>query len=344
MGEAVTINEIARQLGLSRNTVAKALNGKYVPAKTRLLVLEKAKELNYKSLNTCSIMEASKKHRILILSSKSLFNVNFYIKLMNGIENYCVEKNLEVIQYTADLSGDAFHKFTNYLKETSVDGVIAVECFEKEIVTKLINLDVPICFTDFTAYSVNVNKQYDLICNDDERAISNLIKTLNLNRPINHISYVGDYRHCMSFRERYMGMLRGINAIGITHTKEEDILLDDSSFDYGSSEVLRKEILSLKNKPDLFICSNDFIARTVVNALKTLGRKIPEDAMVSGFDDTVESTAFDTQITSFNVNKEFFGIEAVRTLLERIENPTIPSRVITLTSNMVLRESTARKK
>lgn len=52
MRKAITIKEIAEQLNLSRNTVSKALNGQYVPEKTRELVFSKAKELGYKSLNS----------------------------------------------------------------------------------------------------------------------------------------------------------------------------------------------------------------------------------------------------------------------------------------------------
>lgn len=345
MGKAVTINDIAKQLNLSRNTVAKALNGQYVPAKTRSLVIGKAKELNYKSLRSSETVDAGKKHRILLLSGKPLYNVNYYIHLVRGIENYCFDQNYELLQYTYNLKKDGFDDLSKYIKEAGIDGIIGIECFEKEFVTKLLNLDVPICFNDFTAYNVAGDKNYDLICADDERVITNMIKHIHTSvKPLKHITYVGDYRHCLSFYERYMGMLRGINRINIEHSKEEDILGDDAAFDYGSAEVIKKEILNLKYKADLFVCSNDFIARTVCNAIQLLGKKIPDDAMVMGFDDVAESTAFSPQITSFNVDKEYVGLQAVKALVERIENPRVPSKTIILQSNPICRESTNKRK
>lgn len=343
MGKAVTINDIAKQLNLSRNTVAKALNGQYVPAKTKALVLEKAKELNYKSFSVLVNKDSKKKHRILLLSGKPLYNINYYIHMMKGVDNYCFDNNYELLQYTFNLKKDGFDDLSKYIKEAEIDGIVAIECFEKEFVTKLINLNVPICFNDFTAYTITTDKNYDLICSDDERAIAKMIKQINSVKPLKHITFVGDHKHCLSFYERYMGMLRGINRISIEHVKEEDILCDDSSYDYGSTEVLKNEILNTKYRTDCYVCCNDFVARTVCNALLSIGKRIPEDAVVIGFDDVIESTAFSPKITSFNVNKEFVGIQAVRTLVERIECPDIPSRTITIQCNPVLRESTEIK-
>ena len=60
MKKAITILDIANELGLSRNTVSKALNGGYVPEKTRKQVLDKAIEMNYKSMSN-NIVEVVKK-------------------------------------------------------------------------------------------------------------------------------------------------------------------------------------------------------------------------------------------------------------------------------------------
>lgn len=88
MKKAVTIKSIAEQLGLSRNTVAKALNGQYVPEKTRERVLKKAQEMNYKSLDLKRIEVGAAKYRILLVSGKPLNNISYFIPLIGGIESF----------------------------------------------------------------------------------------------------------------------------------------------------------------------------------------------------------------------------------------------------------------
>lgn len=55
-----TIKQLAEELNLSRNTVAKALkNSDQVSAKTKQIVLKKAKERNYKNINELLLQEAT---------------------------------------------------------------------------------------------------------------------------------------------------------------------------------------------------------------------------------------------------------------------------------------------
>ena len=342
MKKAVTIKDIAEQLNLSRNTVAKALNGQYVPEKTRELVLKKAQEMNYKSLNLNHIELGNKRYRILLVSGKPLNNINYFIPILKGIENYCYEKNYEFFQYTYNLHRTPFTSFSDYVKELQPDGIVAIECFDKDFILKLINLDKPICFNDFTAHDVVQNQNYDIISTNDENSVCNLVKALHKKYKLNNFTFVGDHRHCMSFHERHMGMVKGIFNSKGDHSRKDDILCSDESFDYGNPEAIKTEILKLKHRPDCFICCNDFVARNVCNALKSLNIRIPQDALVVGFDNVSEATAFSPQITTFSVDKEFLGRETLRTLIHRIENPSIPSRMITVSTNLILRESTNR--
>ncbi len=342
MKKAVTIKDIAEQLNLSRNTVAKALNGQYVPEKTREIVLKKAKEMNYKSLNLTHIEVGRKKYRILLVSGKPLNNMNYFVPILQGIENYCYERNFELSQHTYNVNRTPFSGFADYVKELRPDGIVAIECFDKNFIAKLINLGTPICFIDFTAYDLRSDKKFDIISTNDEKSVCDLVKTLINKYGLSSFTFVGDNRHCMSFHERYMGMVKGVISSKGAHSKKDDILCNDESFDYGNAEAIKTEILKLKYRPECFICCNDFVARNVCHALKSLGIRVPQQAMVTGFDDVAEATALSPALTTFSVNKEFLGRETMNTLVTRIENPGIPSRTITVSTDMILRESTDR--
>ena len=93
MKKNITIQDIANELGLSRNTVSKALNGGHLPEKTKTLVINKAKEMNYKNLNVSEAKIKQNNYKILLLSGKPLNNMNFFLPIMRGIDTYCYENN-----------------------------------------------------------------------------------------------------------------------------------------------------------------------------------------------------------------------------------------------------------
>lgn len=342
MKKAVTIKDIAEQLNLSRNTVAKALNGQYVPEKTRGLVLKKAQEMKYKSLNVNHIESGRKKYRILLVSGKPLNNINYFVPLIKSIENICFDNNYELFQYTYNGSKTSFKEVADYINDLKADGIVAIECFDKDFIYKLINVGKPICFNDFSVADIKAEKNYDVISANNQHAISNFVKILHKKYNVTRFSFVGDKTHCKSFQERYIGMLTGVMSFRGTHTDDEDILCSDLTFNYGSHNALKTEILKLKYMPECFVCCNDFVARNVCNVLKALNVTVPQSALVVGFDNVSEAVASVPYITSFFVDIEFLGTETIRTLVNRIENPNIPSRIITVSTSLIPRDSTDR--
>ena len=340
MKKAVTIKDIAERLNLSRNTVAKALNGQYVPDATRELVLKTAREMNYKSLSAERPEGNFKKRRILLVSGKPLNSINYFVPIVRGIENYCYENGHEFFHHNYNVNRTPFASFAEYVEGLHPDGICAIECFDRQLIEKLLNLGKAMCFVDFTAQDVRFDKNYDIISTNDEKSVCDMVKLLYAKYKPTNFTFVGDRKHCLSFHERYMGMLKGLVNSKAEHSKKDDILCNDESFDYGNADAIRAEILKLKYKPDCFVCCNDFVARNVCNALKSLGIAVPKDALVIGFDNVSDATAFSPALTTFSVDKEFLGREALRTLLHRIDNPDIPSRTITVGTHMIFRQST----
>lgn len=339
MKKAVSIKDIADALGLSRNTVSKALNGQHVPLKTKELIFKKARELNYKSFNDVA---TNKNYRLLLLSGKPFHNINFFIPLVKSIEENCYKNNYDFFEYTCKSNLTSFSKIADYIKNTEVDGIIVIESFETSFVENLLSLDIPICFIDFPGRFFKTDKTYDLIVSSDQKSVCNYVKSLIKDKGFHNFSFVGDIRHCLSFHERYMGMLRALERSNISHSKLEDILDDDDTFKYGDISALKNKIREFKKIPDCFVCCNDFVARKITIALKQLGYLVPEDTTVIGYDGAEESRSESPTITTFLNDKEFLGIEAVAMLVSRIENRNITNRTLFIESGLILGESTEK--
>ena len=342
MKTTVTIKDIAEQLNLSRNTVAKALNGKHVPEATRNRVLNKAIELNYKSLSSKVNEEKKKKYKVLLLACRPLNNIRFFSPVIRSIENYCFENEYDLFQFTYNASMSSFDVLVEYIENLSIDGIIAIESFDVSLIKKLFKLNRPISFIDCCTNYDTLTGSFDIIETSNFTPIYEITKKLISKYNIKHFSYVGDETHCLSFQKRYYGMLCALSSMGIQHDKSEDILKSDN-FDYGSIEMLKSAIAKLPQKTDCFICSNDFIARALCKSLEELGKKIPEDVLVVGFDNVAESIAAYPKITTVGTDASTIGLKAITTLINRIEKPTSTPVTYTVNSTVVIRQSTSRE-
>ena len=98
-----------------------------------------------------------------------------------------------------------------------------------------------------------------------------------------------------------------------------------------------------KYKPDAIICGNDTAAAYLKHTLDALGKRVPEDIMLAGFDDVQHATIMTPQLTTIHQPCDDIATMAVRTLLERISEPSLPPREIFLPAPLVVRRSTTSR-
>jgi LacI family transcriptional regulator len=87
------------------------------------------------------------------------------------------------------------------------------------------------------------------------------------------------------------------------------------------------------------VCANDTTAATLIATLLRLGRTVPRQMRVAGFDDVGQAAAADVPLTTMRLPCRELGLLAVRTLLERIREPGLPPRQILLSARLVVRRS-----
>jgi DNA-binding LacI/PurR family transcriptional regulator len=96
-----------------------------------------------------------------------------------------------------------------------------------------------------------------------------------------------------------------------------------------------------KDRPDAFLCGNDLTAGQLMRTLIDLGKRIPEDVRMVGFDDVKYARFLPVPLTTIHQPCHNLGKMALLVMLDRIEHPDMPARDVLLSCELVVRKSCA---
>ncbi len=98
--------------------------------------------------------------------------------------------------------------------------------------------------------------------------------------------------------------------------------------------------VSRQTRCDALIGSNDLTAARLVGSLQSLGRRVPDEVMVMGFDDARCATETSPPLTTMRQPYAALATAAVEAMLSRLRQPPAPARRILLRADLVARAST----
>ncbi|WP_139902293.1 LacI family DNA-binding transcriptional regulator [Clostridium thermarum] len=341
--EKVTIQDIAHALGLSRNTVSKALNGhKSIPEATRSKVIEKAISLKYRHYALMDTKNLTQKRNcnIALITHHMPYANHFGNALLNELERKISAEGFTLSIYVVrDTEIDSLI-FPNNFDEKKVDGIICIELFNKKYTELICKLNLPTILID-CVYDISFTElNADIILMENEHSTYALTKKLIADGHTN-IGFIGDFKHCKSFNERWLGYNRALFECKLQLDLSSCILEDDDKYPYNDYIWIAEQIEKMKVLPSAFICANDFIAVTVMQALKHKGIEVPNEVSICGFDNALESRIIDPQLTTVHIYRKEMGLMAAEMLLSRLENPSKPFQITYVKTDPIFRESTA---
>lgn len=338
MKNSVTIQDIAGALGMSRNTVSKALNGKPVPAKTKNAVLSAAIEMGYKGFDLLAAKAVPPgPKRFVILSSYLLMNIKYYANVLRGIEQSLEDHSIDLIQFCVT-TPESFSAFKRFLSKDHVDGIICIEFFDICYISELVKFEYPVIFLDFPVVSTEVKGSFDIVLPESQDVVMQLCTKIIHEHKARTFGFIGEYLHCRSFYERFCGMREALFLSGLPVDLSYSILNEDS-LPYDST-ALQTALGRLPALPDCFVAANDTIAIALMDALKNLHIDVPSEVKVIGFDNIVESKRTTPPLSTVNVNKNSLGKIIAALLLDRIARPTQASQIIYIASTAIMRGTT----
>lgn len=336
MAERVTIQDIADALGLSRNTVSKALNNHpQIPEGTRERILQKAAELKYKNFSSINM------GNIALLTRGDINVISFYAETIKGMETALSARGFNLILTLVKPEDIRNNALPANINPFNIDGIVCIEIFHKPYIETILGAGIPTVFIDSLPNTVFDSHKYDILMVENEFATYTLTKTL-IDEGHEHIGFIGDLHHCRSFYERWLGFERAMRASGYEPDPAFSITPDDTQ-PYLSVEWMTAQLKSLATLPTAFVCANDDIGISAVRALKEMKVQVPEQIEVTGFDDIANAKIIDPPLTTVHTYPYELGTRVVEALLNRIEQPDRHKETIYLDTSVVLRGSTRRR-
>jgi len=349
MATKVTIQDIANELQLSRNTVSKAINNTGVLADaTREKILRKAAEMGYKQFAYLPLFQEdtakaaehsilpSDKREIAMLTTQFLSSSHFSSMMLDRFQSEIDHLHSGMTIHRISPIELKEKKLPSSLNIQRTAGIICFEVFDYDYAQMLCDLDVPLLFVDTPVMDMRPPLKADRLYMENRIEVQNAVAHM-VQRGKKRISFAGDKNHCQSFFERYMAYKDAVEYFGLTEGLST-CAMPSGQQNYPVS--LYETIRRFKTMPDAFVCANDFVAMDLVKALNELGYSVPDDIWVCGFDDSQEASYFAPRLTSIHIHGQIMGYTAANLLMTRIEEPSLNYRTVYTETNLILREST----
>ena len=335
----ITMQDIADACGLSRNTVSKVFNGRgSVPRTTRDLVLQKARELGYGTPVDEVQEQPVPAGNIALLTRSIPSQLHFGSAFKSAFTDQISRAGYTLKMYEISPEELKARRLPPHFVPEQTAGIVGIELFDKDYINMICHLGIPVVMADGPEDAGITLMECDYVTMENLAAIMIVIKRL-IDAGARKIGFVGDYRHCVSFRERYLGFRDSLRKYGLRFD-EEICIRDPDSSPYDDPDWLLSRIDRMPSLPDAFVCANDYLAFHLLRALKKRKIAVPEEVMVTGFDGADQSTFSDPPLTTVQIRSEEIGRIAADVLLFRIADPSIPFTWSRVRSTPVWREST----
>lgn len=336
----VTIQEIAKEMGLSRNTVSLALKGsEIVSPSTRQRVLEYAIQTGYvKTQSRTASASDNQEYHILILRRPN--EAVFWDVIMRGVMEEAREQNC-LVQVAIVLEKDIEQGRFPVAYRDSADAFVFLNVFPDDYLRMLLQNGKPGIFLDYAVEFPGATMLGDMVKSEGIRSVQCMTKKL-IDQGLKRIEFFSsfDVEEVQTVHDRLIGYQKAMLEAGLPMTNMEDLQRLNRRSVYELEDlaaiVAEKEVL-----PEAFVCSNDVIAERLITVLREKGIRVPEDIAVTGFDNEERRSAMPF-ITTAEFNAEWLGRRLVRQFVWRIAHPDAPFEEIVVGSKVLFRRSSEK--
>ncbi|WP_251867508.1 LacI family DNA-binding transcriptional regulator [Enterococcus malodoratus] len=327
-----SIKDIAKLSGVSVATVSRVINnnGRF-SEETRKKVLKVIDETGYQMNYSAKSLRMNKSFSIGILVPD--ISNYFFSDVVQKIEEILFDKGYSTIICNTTRNNEKEAAYLQMLESKGVDGLIVISGAD-----------------EFGFDYTRSEKDIPYICIDREPKDKDSTVFISSNH------YQGAFeatealihsgckspviamhaRRSSSGKERYNGFKDALKKNNIAFSKKKNVLIADIHTE-DFPEAISKFIN--ENPVDGIFAINDSIAMELLQKIAKLGKKIPEDIKVIGFDNISQDKYSSPTLSSVKQDTDKIAAAAVDSLLKIIASPGETGDAILIPVSLVVRES-----
>lgn len=290
--KAVTMADIAQELGISKNAVSLALRGKAgVSEELRTRVNEKAKEMQYSGVSSASgcILALIPQH---LASNASMF----YHQLCFDMEACASARGYQFIISSISHAEESLLRPPALLSSVPCMGIITVGNLSKDYCKLISQLGLRYVMVDQYYDDVPVSSVTTANSAGAYQLTSHLIE-----RGHRRIQFFGTRFRTSSLEDRYIGYSRAMRDHGLEVLSNP--LLDRRDVDVESYDLILQALEEMPVLPTAFVCGHDLTAHHIIRALDRRGLRCPDDFSVVGFDNILNFDIAALNLTTYDTPK-----------------------------------------
>lgn len=339
----VRLKDIADSLGLTANTVSRALSGKdQVSETTRERIVEEARRLGYVPNNQArSLVSGQSMVIALVITNPSN---PLYAALITAVERHCRNAGYGVLLAVTEESAEAEERATEQLVAFGVDGVMGVpvqtalggwqRLADAKIPAVLLSRDLPQLGLDYVGV-------------DAEAAVADAVSRVITPR-VSRAWMFEEGLPISTTVARVAGFRKAVAAAGLDQDACRVVEVPTRRID-GATALwspddayeVAQTFITHDDHPDVIITGNDDFALGVSRAIREFGLEVPADVKVVGYGDHPFAAHVEPSLTSIRLPAAELAATATEFLLARIAKPRRRPQRRLVPAALVERASTA---
>jgi LacI family transcriptional regulator len=330
-----TMRDVAEQAGVSLTTVSHVINRtRFVSLDVTERVMSAMDQLNYRPNELARSLRRGHTRTLGLILPDSANP--YFAEIGHAIEVAAYESGYNVILCNTHGVEQKESHYINVLRNKQVDGIIFVATGDKtNSISQTLGDDFPVLLVDRELVGVSTDV---IIVNNYQGGYLATQHLLNLGHT--KIACISGPSRIRPSSERISGYTQALEQAGV-NVNPDYFRMGDFHPNSGYQAAL--ELLNLADPPTAIFACNDLMAIGVIRAGMEMGRKVPDDLALVGFDN-IELAAYTIPpLTTISQPIEEMGEIATQLLIKRIHEDKSEPRRELLPVELVVRGSCGAK-